>query len=186
MPAREKRGLGNLTFNAIDVETANSDPASICQIGIVRVRGGVIKEQLSVMVNPEVPFSDFNVRLHGINADAVKGSATLPRVYGEIRDILDGTLLVSHTFFDREALNGATERYGLSPIRAHWLDSSVIARQAWPGRFRRRWGLGIIAGELGIAFRHHDAVEDARAAAEIVLLACQHTGVDIHGWLNRG
>ena len=58
--------MGNLTFNAIDVETANERPASICQIGIIQVRAGRIGESLSVLVNPEEHFSAFNVRLHGI------------------------------------------------------------------------------------------------------------------------
>ena len=178
--------MGNLTFNAIDVETANSNPASICQIGIVRVRDGVIKEQLSVMVDPEAPFNDFNVQLHGIDAEAVKGSATLPQIYGELRHILEGRPLVSHTAFDRGALNGAAERYGVRPIRADWLDSSLIARRAWPDKYRRRWNLAFIAGSLGIAFRHHDAAEDARAAGEIVLRACQHSGVDIDALLRSG
>ena len=34
-----------LTFNAIDVETANADRASICQIGIVHVREGEIADR---------------------------------------------------------------------------------------------------------------------------------------------
>ena len=178
--------MGNLTFNAIDVETANSNPASICQIGIVRVRDGVIKEQLSLLVDPEAPFSDFNVRLHGINADTVKGSATLPQIYEKLRRILEGRPLVSHTAFDRGALDGAAERYGLRPIRAAWLDSSVIARRAWPGRYRYRWNLAFVAGSLGIAFRHHDAAEDARAAGEIVLRACQSSGMDIDALLRSG
>ena len=33
------------TFNAIDVETANADRASICQIGIVQVRDGKIRDR---------------------------------------------------------------------------------------------------------------------------------------------
>ena len=177
--------MGALTFNAIDVETANSNPASICQIGIVRVGHGKIKEQLSVLVDPEAPFSDFNVRLHGIDAEAIKGILALPGIYGDLCHILEGTPLVSHTSFDQRALDGAAERYGLMPIRTRWLDSSLIARRAWPGRFRHRWSLAVIAGELGISFRHHDALEDARAAGEIVLRACQHTGVDIDGWLQR-
>ena len=177
--------MGNLTFNAIDVETANSHPASICQIGIVRARDGVIKEQLSLLVDPEAPFRDFNVRLHGINADAVKGSAALPQIYGKLRRILEGKPLVSHTAFDRVALDGTAERYGLRPICADWLDSSLIARRAWPGRYRHRWNLAFVAGSLGIAFRHHDAVEDARAAGEIVLRACRSSGMDIDALLRN-
>lgn len=185
MLTRERIGLGNLTFNAIDVETANSDPASICQIGIVRVRDGVIQEQLSLLVNPEAPFRDFNVHLHGIDTNAIKDSPTLPQIYGKLRRILEGRPLVSHTAFDKGALDGAAERYGLRPIRAAWLDSSLIARRAWPGRYQHRWNLAFVAGSLGISFRHHNAVEDARAAGEILLHACQHTGLDIDGWLDH-
>ena len=104
--------MSNLTFNAIDVETANSNPSSICQIGIVRVRDGVIKGQLSVLLNPEAPFNAFNVRLHGIDEDTVKDSKTLPQVEAKVRRLLEGTALVSHTPFDRGALDGAMQRYG--------------------------------------------------------------------------
>ncbi len=179
--------MNNLNFNAIDVETANSDPSSICQIGIVSVRGGVIKEQLSVLVNPEAPFNEFNVRLHGIDHETVASSEVLPRLESLLRRWMEGTVLVSHTGFDRRAMDGAMERYGLRPIRARWLDSAMIARRAWPHKYNRRrgWGLASIAGDLGINFRHHDALEDARAAGEIVLKACHHTGLDIDGWLKR-
>ena len=178
--------MSNLTFNAIDVETANSDPSTICQIGIVLVRNGVIKQQVSLLVDPEAPFSGFNVGIHGIDQVAVKESLTLPALAPTLHRLLDGTVLVSHTSFDQRALNGAMARYGLKPIRAAWLDSSLIARRAWPEKFRRKWNLALISGTLGIKFQHHDASEDARAAGEIVLRACQHTGLDIDGWLNRG
>ena len=42
-----------------------------------------------------------------------------------------------------------------------------------------------VRGDLGITFRHHDAVEDVRAAGEIVPRACQHTGLAIDGWMKR-
>ena len=176
--------MNNLTFNAIDVETANADPSSICQVGIVSIREGTIKGQLSVLVNPEGPFNDFNVRLHGIGQDTVRDVETLPQLEPRLRRILEGTVLVSHTSFDRTALDGAMARYGLAPIRVTWLDSALIARRAWPQKYNRRrgWGLAAIAADLGIAFRHHDALEDARAAGEIVLYACHHTGLDIDGW----
>ncbi|MCY4481086.1 MAG: hypothetical protein OXB97_14455 [Rhodospirillales bacterium] len=61
-----------------------------------------------------------------------------------------------------------------------------IARRAWPDDFGvRGWGLKNIANHLGIAFKHHDALEDAKAAAEIVLRACDATQLDIEGWLQR-
>ena len=185
-PAKRTDAAGNLTFTAIDVETANADPSSICQIGIVHFRGGAIQEQRSMLVNPGQQFNSINVRIHGIDEDAVMYSATFPQVHPELRRRLGGTILVSHTAFDRIALEGAMHQYRLEQIKATWLDSARIARLTWPGQYGRRgWGLANIAGDLGIAFRHHDAVEDARAAGEIVLHACRSAGLDIDGWLDR-
>ena len=39
--------------------------------------------------------------------------------------MLEGKVLVSHTAFDRAALDGAMDRYGLQTIRATWLDSAM-------------------------------------------------------------
>ena len=174
--------MRNLTFNAIDVETANASPGSICQIGVVHVRNGVIQGGDSILVNPEEGFNPFNVRLHGIDEEAVKHSPALPEVYGELCRRLAGLTLVSHTEFDRAALEYAARKYGLDPLPVTWLDSAVVARRAWPRRYRSQWSLPVIAADLGISFRHHDAAEDARAAAEIVLHACRRTGLDIEGW----
>ena len=38
---------------------------------------------------------------------------------------------------------------------------------------------------LGIEFQHHAALEDARAAGEILLRAIVHTGMNIADWLVR-
>ena len=85
---------------------------------------------------------------------------------------------------DRVALDGAARKYGLRPLRTQWLDSAKIARRAWPERYGRSgYNLANVAADLGISFKHHDALEDARAAAEIVLYACQCTGLEINGWL---
>ena len=70
--------MGNLTFNAIDVETANSNPSSICQIGIVHIRAGRVIEQLSILVNPEERFDAFKSGSTGFDEYTVKDSVTMP------------------------------------------------------------------------------------------------------------
>ena len=175
-----------LTFNAIDVETANADRASICQIGIVQVRDGEMEDRWQSLVNPEDWFDPWNVSIHGIDEDVVRDSPTLPEVRAELRARLRGSVLVSHTSFDRVAFERAMTRYGLEQLQVTWLDSAKIARRAWPDRYGRRgYGLKNIARHLDISFRHHDALEDARAAAEIVLRACSSAEMDIEGWLRR-
>ena len=171
------------TFNAVDVETANADPASICEIGIVQVQDGVINGQWSTLINPCEPFNPDNTSIHGIAEETVRDSPTLRECYPELAQMMAGTILVSHTDFDREALDAATRKHGLPTIRATWLDSAMIARRAWPHRYGTRgWSLASIAARLGIDFRHHVAVEDARAAAEIVLRACEQKQLTLEDW----
>ena len=175
-----------LTFNSIDVETANADRASICQIGIVHVREGKIEDQWQTLINPETGFDTCNVSIHGIDESDVINSPTLPKVRAELRARLRRSVLVSHTSFDRVAFERAMTRYDLEQLQVTWLDSAKIARRAWPERYRQSgYGLKDIARDLDISFRHHDALEDARAAAEIVLRACAATNTDIEGWLRR-
>ena len=175
-----------LTFNAIDVETANADRASICQIGIVHVHGGEIRDCWKTLINPEDWFDEWNVSIHGIDEKDVKNSPTLPEVRSVLRERLRGSVVVSHTSFDRVAFERAMMRYSLEQLQVTWLDSAKIARRAWPERFGRKgYGLKKVAEALDIQFIHHDALEDARAAAEIVLRACADTGSDIEEWLHR-
>ena len=175
-----------LTFNSIDVETANADRASICQIGIVHVREGEVLDQWQTLINPKQWFDPCNVSIHGISEQDIKNSPTLPEVREELRHRLRGSILVSHTSFDRVAFERAMARDGLEQLQVTWLDSARIARRAWPEDYGRSgWGLKNIAKDLGISFNHHNALEDARAAAEIILRACADTNTDIEGWLHR-
>ena len=174
----------NLTFNVIDVETANSHPSSICQIGLVEVRQGKVSCSHSILIDPETSFRRPNVQLHGIGPVQVRGAPAFCDVFPKLYDLLEDQVLASHTPFDRVALDGAARRYGLPILPARWLDSAAIARQAWPERYRQRgYRLAKVAADLGITFRHHDAREDAWAAAAIVLHACLQTGRDIDDWL---
>ena len=104
------------TFSAIDVETANADPASICQIGIVHVRAGTIRAQWQSLVNPETQFHSSNFAIHGINEETVRCRPKLPDVYEEIAAQIEGAILVSHTSYDRIALDGPMRKYRLPPI----------------------------------------------------------------------
>ena len=140
-----------LTFNSIDVETANADRASICQIGIVHVRDGEIEDQWQTLINPEDWFDPWHVSIHGIDENDVRNSPTHPEGRDELRRGLRGSVLVSHTSFDRVAFERAMTRYDLEQLQVTWLDSARIARRAWPDSYGSRgWGLKNIAKNLGI------------------------------------
>lgn len=175
-----------LDFACVDVETANWDRESICQVGLVTVKNGSIVDTWNTLVNPEDWFDGWNVKLHGISEEMVSDAPTFPQIRDELYRRMADLIVVSHTSFDRVAIEWAAEKYDLDPPQATWLDSARIARRAWPDRYARAgYGLKTVASDLGITFKHHDALEDARAAVEIVLRACDETGLDIDGWMKR-
>ncbi len=172
--------MNGVDFCAVDVETANYDRATICQIGVVTVQKGRIVRTWSSLVNPR---SDFVfTHIHGIDASMVRTSPTLPELWKELCGSLPHDVMVSHTSFDRWALIRAAERDNLRHMPVTWLDSVQVAKRAWPNRYRRRWNLPLIADDLGIEFTHHDALEDAKACARIVIQASQATGFTIADW----
>ena len=174
------------TFNAIDVETANADRATICQIGIAHVEDGQIVDEWKSLIDPEDWFDPWFVEdIHGITSESVQGAPTMPEIRDELRRRLRGSYLISHTSFDRIAFERAMERYELEQLQVTWMDSAKIARCCWPDEFGKRgWGLKNIASKLGISFQHHDALEDAKVSAEIVLRACKHTGKRFDEWID--
>lgn len=174
-----------MNFVAIDVETANADIASICQIGLVRCENGVLSDEWKTYVDPEDYFDGINISIHGIDESVVKGAPTFPELIDTLRSYLESKVVVCHTHFDRAAMRQAAQRYGVSELESTWLDSARVARRAWKECARKGYGLYHLCNILGYDFRHHDALEDAKAAAHILLAAINESGLDIDGWLAR-
>lgn len=175
-------------FNCIDVETANSSWSSICQIGLVVVRSGQFAEAWQSLVNPKVDFSSRNVAIHHITAEHVHESPELPDIWDALRELTKDRPLVyhSHAWFDRHALTQAAEKHGLPRLEVEWVDSSRIVRQTWPDRYGRRgFGLADLSCDFKIEFKHHDALEDARATASITLEALKDSGTSIREWVQE-
>lgn len=162
---------GPFRFFALDVETANHDRASICQIGVACVRPDNTIETWVTHVDPQVDHWAFTY-LHGIAAKTVRGAPRFGEVLPILADALRGPVVYQHSGFDRSAVSAACRAGGLSEPEWHWQDSVQVARRAWPElKGNGGHGLASLKGHLGLSFQHHDAGEDARAAAEVVLHA---------------
>lgn len=174
-----------MEFVAIDVETANADMSSICQIGLALFRKRQLVEEWKTYIDPEDYFAGINVSIHGIDEDTVKGAPVISDVSREIYRFLDDRVSVCHTHFDRVSVHLAFEKYKLRDPRCTWLDSARVARRTWEDFAERGYGLSNICKFLDYDFTHHDALEDAKAAAHILIAAIDKTGLDIEGWLRR-
>lgn len=175
-----------MNFVAVDVETANADFASICQVGIVVFKNGKASESWESLVNPEDFFDGINVSIHGIDGDSVKSSPTFPAILNIMRNYFENSVIVSHTPFDKVSLARASEKYGESINCPIWLDTAKVVRRAWPNKYATRgYGLAKVAQNLGIEFLHHNAKEDARAAGEILIRVIKETGINVAEWVER-
>lgn len=174
-----------MDFVVVDVETANADLSSICQIGVASFSNGDLADAWETLVNPEDYFSPANISIHGIDEDRVKDAPTWAAVFPEVTSRLQEVIVVSHTPFDRVALERACLRSNLAECRCEWLDSARVARIAWPEFSARGYGLSNLAFHFGIEYRAHDALEDARCAGLLLLRAMEESGLSVEQWLER-
>ena len=73
-----------MEFVAIDVEIANADMTSICQISLAKFKDGQLVEEWSQLIDPEDYFDSINIDIHGITEVDVVSAPTFPEVMDEL------------------------------------------------------------------------------------------------------
>ena len=169
---------GPFRFFALDVETANRDPGSICQIGIACVRADRTLQTWASYINPDT--DDWSASwVHNITHSTVAGARDFSEIFALLDPLLAGQIVFQHSRFDQNAIRRACGANGLILPDWNWRDSIKVAHKAWPElRGNGGFGLASLKDHLALEFRHHDGEEDARACAEVVLLAEAKTGLD--------
>lgn len=156
-------------FIAIDFETANDDPESACQIGLAYVEDGKVIGTHSALIRP--PSQHFYYTyIHKITWEHVKDSPAFPDAWAAISDRIQGNLLVAHNArFDMNVLNGCIRHYRMKVPVFDYACTLKMARKSFEGL--GSYSLSNLCQALDIRPGRHDAAEDARAAAELLLLA---------------
>lgn len=169
-------------YVVIDIETANPDVTSICQIAIVTYDNGEIVDQWCTLVNPKSYFHEMNVMIHGITSHMVKDAPDISAISSIIKSKLDGQIVCSYGAFDRTSIQRL-----FPELNSEWLDIIKVVRRAWGERFSTKgYGLAKVSKELKIKpFQHHDALNDTLAAGEILIKSLSHSEQDLVYWLDR-
>jgi DNA polymerase III subunit epsilon len=172
LPAVVIANFPHYRFVAFDVETASTVAHSICQMGFACVDHFGRIDSFSLLVNPRCDYASFNTQLHGISAAKTDTAPDFAQVMAQLAPLMARYPLVQHSTFDQRAVAAAAAHYDLILPPMSWVNSVTIARKAWPEWLGRGGhGLGHLKKQLSLEFTHHDAGEDARAAAQVVLLA---------------
>lgn len=167
-----------MNFVALDVETANSESA-ICQIGIAKFVNGILVEEWVSLINPEVEFGVIQTSIHKISENNVADKPKFYEVYEKLNYFLEGSVCVFHsgTGFDKNAIEKALDKYSLEPFNIKWIDSCKVARSVWPHESSHK--LKVLCEKIGFEFNHHDALQDARACAQVLLAAIKESNQNI-------
>ncbi len=158
-----------MRFVAMDFETASHRPDSACQIGLVVVDDGkIIAEHVQLIRPASMYFSPGCVAIHGIHPHQVQDAPTWDSVWEQFQGLLEEFPIIAHNAsFDLNVLCGCMKAYGLTIPYLEYNCTRLLARRAWPGMIS--YALKSLASSMEIEFKHHDALEDSRVCAAIVL-----------------
>jgi len=160
-----------LDFTAIDFETANGFRGSPCAVGLTKVRGGAIVEEASWLMRPPENHDTFdyhNVRIHGIRAEHVAARPRFGELFSEIGAFIGDDILAAHNAaFDLGVIRSGLEVSGLPGPAYDYVCTVMLSRRCYSLVSN---SLPFAAEEAGVPLvNHHDAAEDARACAGILI-----------------
>lgn len=160
-------------FVAIDVETANYNPESICSIGAVKVEDGIITDTFYELVKPEPEYyiRRFTNQIHGIGIKETENADTFDKVWQRVARFIGNLPLVAHNKrFDENCIRRAHRVYGMDYPDYRFYCTLQASRRKIPRSFCRSFSLPSVCEALAIPFNnHHNALADAEACAKIAI-----------------
>jgi len=161
-------------FAAIDFETANKYRGSVCSVGVVVVREGVITDKLYHLIRPRPNFySYWCTRIHGMTVEDTDQAPDFPEVWSQIAPRIEGLPLIAHNSpFDEGCLRAVHELYEMPYPDYRFYCTVRASRRAFPGLVNHK--LDTVSAYCGFDLtNHHHALADAEACAAIAMQVFQ-------------
>jgi DNA polymerase-3 subunit epsilon len=159
-------------FIALDFETANGAPTSVCAVGIVIVRDGEIRDKRYRLIRPAPNYywSKFTDEIHGIAFDDTKNEPLFPEVWSPLTPLFAGLPFVAHnSSFDEGCLRAVHELYAMPYPRYEFHCTCRASRRIFAHDLPNH-RLPTVAKHCGYDLtQHHHALADAEACAAIAL-----------------
>lgn len=166
-----------MNFVSIDFETANAKRNSACSLALTVVRNDQIVDELYSLINPQAPFHWRNTQIHGLRTQDVAEAPTFSELWPHILPFFSpDKLVVAHNArFDCSVLKHSLALYNIPQPNFLVLDTLATSRSYFKGF--QNYKLNTICQNLNIKLEHHhNALDDSRACADILLYQLSHFG----------
>lgn len=162
------------TIAVVDFETTGLGPSSggrATEIAAVLVRGGVVVDAWSSLMNSGAWVPPYIQALTGISNEMLAGAPDSAHVMRELARFTEGCPLVAHNAsFDRGFWQAEMARACIDPDPAHEFACTVLlSRRLWPEAKSHSLGSLVRFHDLRFNGRAHRAMADARVTAELLL-----------------
>mgnify|MGYP005754570485 CR=1 FL=1 len=166
-----KNKLKDLSFIAIDFETANETRSSACSLGYALVEKGEIVDSGNFLIRPqELRVHPVNQSIHGISGTDLLFASEFDIIWPNVHPLISNNIVVAHNCsFDVSVLRSTADLYNIKLPSFHYLCSHKLAQVAFPNLSSHR--LIDLTYHLNIPLNHHNSQSDAEACALITLRA---------------
>jgi DNA polymerase-3 subunit epsilon len=157
-------------FAAIDFETANGCRTSVCSVGVVVVRNGVVTDRFYSLIKPEPNYyAWFCQKVHGLCHEDTDGAEVFPEVWAKVAPMIEGLPLVAHNKqFDEGCLRAVMEVYQMDWPGYEFHCTLQASRRKLRGL--EDYQLHTVSAACGYCLEnHHHALADAEACAAIAI-----------------
>lgn len=154
-------------YLVLDVETPNPYNDRISQIGLLLVENGVVIENRSTLINPEVSFSPINQKVTGIDASMVANSPKFNEYWSSVRSLFEKYVVIAHNAaFDLSVLCKTLDHYALDIPTLNYVCTYVEVQNRF--LHLNGYSLSSLTDYFGIDLSNaHNAECDATACCQI-------------------
>ena len=163
----------NLTYAAIDFETATSDRHSACAVAIINIENGVLVDEYYTLIRPpKNRYQWQTIRVHGIEPEETEHAQSFEEVWPEIKKRLEHRKIVAHNqAFDRSVLRQCVDYYNIENQTVEMDKSWECTVQIFRKIGFRRTKLNLMCQRFDIELDHHNALSDALACARLYYIS---------------
>ena len=168
-----------MRVTAIDFETANNNPASVCSVGISVLEDGCPEEAFYSLIRPQANVSRFlrgNIMIHGIRPEDTADAPDFTSVFRDMKPFFEDALVCAHNApFDISCLKATCLNCGIPVPHLRYFDTVALSRRMFPAMDHHR--LNDMCSYLNIELDHHNAASDAYGCLMIVVQTMNLTGI---------